>query len=709
MKISIRFKFFIVLLAFSLGPLLLARAFTGRTADSMVRKLSAHTRSELLDIVTAELQHNAITLMKIMESGGQSMVLGSDSIAHLALTALEEAPPHSSKPTCYSIDFYDPEEMPFDAVESPEYVKLTRSGKAKPMMVSFGQPAIHMAEGVDDKKMAGQIRQLEGLTPYLRNIHDQLESYGYTIQVSLESGVMLTYPGRGGFPRAYDPRQKEWYKRSRKSHGHVWTSPVVEPTTKLAVSTISTPIRDKEGRFLGVVSMDIPLTNILHATSLKSKWSEDLETYMVVRHPREDGKEGLLIVAQESYDDRATRRWRTGIKAEWLAENEPDTLDKLVFAMNESENGFLELPFNKKPSVCAFASNDHMTILLIAPVQVVQHLPDQVVGGIDSLMDQMRNISFFISGVMLIVVGVIAWFGSQAITRPIIGIAAAAKRIASGDFTVHIPWRNNDERDILIDAFNDMVPKLEEHMLISKDLELAKEVQRLLLPSNEPEFGGYDLSGGISYCDQTGGDYYDFIDMNSRQGKALGVVLGDVSGHGVPAALVMAATRGQLHSLSQVPLEPHARIRTINDLLSEDLDGTGRFITMFYLRLHENSDKVTWVRAGHDPAVWYSPDSDSFDELNGDGIALGVLPEFQYDSYTAKLAVGDVLVLATDGVWEARNAEGEMFGKQRMLAIIRENAHNDAVTIRRAIMGAVRAFHPDGQEDDIAVVVIRKL
>lgn len=197
--------------------------------------------------------------------------------------------------------------------------------------------------------------------------------------------------------------------------------------------------------------------------------------------------------------------------------------------------------------------------------------------------------------------------------------------------------------------------------------------------------------------------------MNSRQGKALGVVLGDVSGHGVPAALVMAATRGQLHSLSQVPLEPHARIRTINDLLSEDLDGTGRFITMFYLRLHENSDKVTWVRAGHDPAVWYSPDSDSFDELNGDGIALGVLPEFQYDSYTAKLAVGDVLVLATDGVWEARNAEGEMFGKQRMLAIIRENAHNDAVTIRRAIMGAVRAFHPDGQEDDIAVVVIRKL
>ncbi len=86
-----------------------------------------------------------------------------------------------------------------------------------------------------------------------------------------------------------------------------------------------------------------------------------------------------------------------------------------------------------------------------------------------------------------------------------------------------------------------------------------------------------------------------------------------------------------------------------------------------------------------------------------------MLPEFQYDSYTAKLAVGDVLVLATDGVWEARNAEGEMFGKQRMLAIIRENAHNDAVTIRRAIMGAVRAFHPDGQEDDIAVVVIRKL
>ena len=177
----------------------------------------------------------------------------------------------------------------------------------------------------------------------------------------------------------------------------------------------------------------------------------------------------------------------------------------------------------------------------------------------------------------------------------------------------------------------------------------------------------------------------------------------------VASALVMSTARGQLHSLSQLRLSPKQRINTINEFLSRDLDGTGRFLTMFYLSLKADEPKVRWVRAGHDPAFRYTPETGQFSELRGDGLPLGVLEEFEYEDYETTLTSGEVLVIATDGVWEARNLEGEMFGKQRILAIIKENAHTCSEDIRLAIMAAVDVYQGNGQEDDIAVVVIKKV
>ncbi len=155
-------------------------------------------------------------------------------------------------------------------------------------------------------------------------------------------------------------------------------------------------------------------------------------------------------------------------------------------------------------------------------------------------------------------------------------------------------------------------------------------------------------------------------------------------------------------------MTPEVRIGTINRFLSNDLDGTGRFLTMFYLQLDEGSEKVSWVRAGHDPAVHYAPETGVFNELGGDGLALGVLAEFKFQSYEGNLESGDIVTIATDGVWEARDASGEMFGKKRMLAIIRDSAHKNAEGIRKAIMDGVSEYPGNGQEDDIALVVIKK-
>jgi sigma-B regulation protein RsbU (phosphoserine phosphatase) len=253
-----------------------------------------------------------------------------------------------------------------------------------------------------------------------------------------------------------------------------------------------------------------------------------------------------------------------------------------------------------------------------------------------------------------------------------------------------------------------MGPKLKERLHLRRDMELASEVQNLLLPKSTPDLSGFDLAGGIAYCDQTGGDYYDFIEFDADDSHGLAVVVGDVSGHGAASSLIMAEARGQLHALSGQSMTPKERIRTVNRFLSRDMDGTGRFLTLFYLRLIKDSGLVRWVRAGHDPAMRYNPATDEFGELGGDGLALGVLGDFEYEDYEAELASGEVVVICTDGVWEARNAEGVMFGKERILDLIRENAHTCCEEIRRAIMRSVDAYQGDGQVDDIAVVVIKK-
>jgi len=508
----------------------------------------------------------------------------------------------------------------------------------------------------------------------------------------------------------YDPREQNWYRRAKASTDGAWTTPTVDPTTRQAVSTMGYPIRDKNGTFLGVSAVEVPHTTMLGLTDLKSRWSDETQSFMVARFPGDTTtNDGLLILAQQSYGEGGGSHWMAGIEHEWMESDDPEAFKELLLAMKESESGFMRLPYKGKDSVWAYASNPDYSIILIAPETVIAQLPDKVTGALDGLFDEMRDISAIISGVMLIVTGLIAWFGSRTVTRPMIAMAHAARELAKGDFSVRMTGRTGDERDVLIDSFNDMVPQLQERMHLRRDLEIAEEVQKLLLPRSKPSLPGYDLSGGITFCDQTGGDYFDFIEVESDEGKALGVVLGDVSGHGVASALLMATARGQLNALSQLPLRPEQRINAINTFLSRDMDGTGRFLTLFYLRLKENDPTVCWVRAGHDPAIRYTSETDAFSELNGDGLALGVLEDFDFQSYETTLTPNEVLVMATDGVWEARGVSGEMFGKQRMLAIVKESAHKSAEDIRVAIMTAVDEYQANGQEDDIAVVVIKKV
>lgn len=293
-------------------------------------------------------------------------------------------------------------------------------------------------------------------------------------------------------------------------------------------------------------------------------------------------------------------------------------------------------------------------------------------------------------------------------TRPLQVMVEALDRLAGGDFSSRMEFATGDERDILARAFNEMVPQLEDRLRIRKALEVAQEVQQNLLPREIPLLSGFDISAAAIYCDETGGDYFDFFPCG-KDCEYLGVAIGDVSGHGVPAALLMTTARALLRMRSSQPGSIAQVVNRVNRLLTADTYECGRFMTLFYLNIDQKNRSLHWVRAGHEPGILYDPATDTFEELLGPGIALGVDETWQYEENERKgLVSGQIVLLGTDGIWETRRADGEMFGKQRLYGVIRQNAGNTAKSIEKAVLEAIGEFREEsGQEDDITMVVIK--
>ena len=188
-----------------------------------------------------------------------------------------------------------------------------------------------------------------------------------------------------------------------------------------------------------------------------------------------------------------------------------------------------------------------------------------------------------------------------------------------------------------------------EHDKIKQSLDLAREVQQNLLPKSNPQMQRLDIAGRSIYCDETGGDYYDFITSDTGEDDQLTIAIGDVSGHGISSALLMAAVRSSLRQRLTHPGGAGSIISDINRQLVEDVEDSGQFMTLFCLNVDANKMQAQWVRAGHDPGIFYDPDTDVFEELGGSGMALGIDEDWQYEAYQkTDLKSGQIIFLSTD-------------------------------------------------------------
>ncbi len=280
--------------------------------------------------------------------------------------------------------------------------------------------------------------------------------------------------------------------------------------------------------------------------------------------------------------------------------------------------------------------------------------------------------------------------------------------VSQGDLSKLVPVATNDEFGVIAGHTNTMINGLRHRIQLITALKLAEEVQQNLLPQNPPSLVGLDIAGTSKYCDETGGDYYDYLALPKG---GLGVIVADVSEHGVGAALLMTTARALIRQRAAMTGDIARIVTDVNKELYKDVKETGRFMTMFFMEIDVSSKMLCWVRAGHDPAIFYDAGEDSFDELAGEGMALGVDKNIEFQEFSRQgWTAGSVVVVGTDGIREAFNLEGEMFGLDRLREVIRMNVSKSADAIQKAIINEVSIFQGNApQQDDMTIVVVKLL
>ena len=245
---------------------------------------------------------------------------------------------------------------------------------------------------------------------------------------------------------------------------------------------------------------------------------------------------------------------------------------------------------------------------------------------------------------------------------------------------------------------------------VKESLAHAGEIQQTLMPATAPAKDGFDIAGKTISCDETGGDYYDFIDSGESGQERLGIVVGDVAGHGVSSALLMTTARAFLRERVRRNGGPANIISDVNKRLARDTGELGLFMSLFYAEIDIKEKHLRWVRAGHEPAILYDAKKESFEDLKGPGMSLGVGEEAVYQESLVPINPGQIIFIGTDGIKETSNYKGEMFGKNRLKKIIRAYGQKPAKEIITAVIDALARFRfPLEAEDDTTMVVIKVL
>lgn len=252
-----------------------------------------------------------------------------------------------------------------------------------------------------------------------------------------------------------------------------------------------------------------------------------------------------------------------------------------------------------------------------------------------------------------------------------------------------------------------LVQEVRENERLRKELEIANTIQTSLLPKRVPQIPGLDLAAVYRVAKKVGGDYYDFY---TDETQLLSLVVADVSGHNIGAALMMVEARSVIRSEMSRWRDPAEILHGTNSLIYEDLEGGQLFVSAFCARLDPGSWLMEYANAGHCQPVWVDGKSGEIRRLDADGMLLGIWPEVAFEKRTIELKEGDVVFIFTDGASEARSPSGEQFSEERLAEIVAAHRHLSAGEILNVVQEELMAFtKSESFSDDVTMVVLRRV
>ena len=244
-----------------------------------------------------------------------------------------------------------------------------------------------------------------------------------------------------------------------------------------------------------------------------------------------------------------------------------------------------------------------------------------------------------------------------------------------------------------------------EKQKFKRELEIAGEVQRKLFPQTEPEIDGIEYCGVCIPAEEVGGDYYDYFKIKENE---IALVIGDIAGHGLPSALLMAGLVGFVRSNAvQYNYDLKVLLEKINALMCNSTDGS-RFATFFYSTYNSSEKILRFVNAGHNPPLLYSADTRIFSELKTNNFIIGAISSMKYNDSSVKLKSGDLLIYYTDGITEMFNSKDELFGEERLKEVVEKNSNCSPKEISDKIIWEVKAYAGEKEQmDDMTLLIIK--
>lgn len=337
--------------------------------------------------------------------------------------------------------------------------------------------------------------------------------------------------------------------------------------------------------------------------------------------------------------------------------------------------------------------------------------------AVDDRVGSVRSLMLLIGALVLVLAVVGVYFLSQGITMPIHALVRDMDIVSQGDLTHVARARSRDEVGLLATAFGNMTQSLAAARVVALEAErmegelsTARDIQAGLLPSKMPQLPGYEIFPYYRSAKEVGGDYYDFFPVDREH---IGIIVADVSGKGIPGAMVMSQTRTTVRLLAPGELSAKSTLSKTNAVIAREIK-RGMFVTCIYLILHLRSRRLNVVSAGHNPMVLWRQKTNKVELINPNGIALGFDKGPIFDrtmqEQQVQLQRGDRFVIYTDGVVEAMSPDYEEYGEERYFTFCRDHAQSSSKDFVLASVKDLDLHKGDAeQHDDITIVTFRVL